>query len=496
MNKTKKIILAMTGLFIAAITGFITMHRSAEKTPAIHLTHPGYAAGPYRVQIRLQPKKPAVGNNRLILSLRDAKNRPVSDAQIEAHVEMPAMGSMPAMREPVSFTPGGNGVYQGRYQIPMTGLWPLTLHIDSSALGPAELSFDMSTSRPGLQLTTATPGTLSTESRKPRTVRQTGLAPFQVAERRRQLIGVTTARAIEKAMHRTIRTHARVDYNRSRFTDITLKYDAWIGRLNADFIGKPMHSGDTLFTVYSPELVSAQDEFLHSLHGKGHDRHSLQNAARQRLRQWDIDAAQIRSLAKRGRVHEYLPIASPVDGTVIEKNIAMGSAVKAGTRLLRLADLSTVWVEGEIYEADFPWLETGLMADISLPDIPGQTYSAAVSFISPVLQEKTRTVIIRVELANPEGRLRPGMFASMAIDIDLGTRLVVPEQAVIYAGEQRIVFVDLGDGRLQPRKIKTGLRNVDEIEVLTGLSSGESIVTSGNFLIASESKMKAGLAQW
>ena len=257
-----------------------------------------------------------------------------------------------------------------------------------------------------------------------------------------------------------------------------------------------MHRGEILFSVYSPELVSAQDEFLHSLHGKGSGRYNLQNAARQRLGQWDIDAAQIRSLAKRGRVQEYLPIASPVDGTVIEKNIAMGSAVKAGTRLLRLADLSTVWVEGEVYEADFPWLETGLTADISLPDIPGRTYSAAVSFISPVLQEKTRTVIIRVELANPKGRLRPGMYARMALDIDLGTRLVVPEQAVIYAGERRIVFVDLGDGRLQPRKIKTGLRNDDEIEVLSGLSSGDSIVTSGNFLIAAESKMKAGLAQW
>ncbi len=162
MNKTKKITLAMTGLCIAAVMGFLAMHRSAEKTTAMHLTDPGYAAGPYRVRILLQPEKPAVGNNILILSLHDAEDHPVSDARIEAYVEMPAMGSMPAMREPVSVAPGGNGVYQGHYQIPMTGLWPLTLHIDSSALRAAELSFDMSTSRPGLQLTTATPGAAST----------------------------------------------------------------------------------------------------------------------------------------------------------------------------------------------------------------------------------------------------------------------------------------------------------------------------------------------
>ena len=164
--------------------------------------------------------------------------------------------------------------------------------------------------------------------------------------------------------------------------------------------------------------------------------------------------------------------------------------------MLRLADLSTVWVEGEIYESDLSWVKVGMEAHITLPELPESSYTAVVKFIDSVLSPKTHSAVIRVQLANADGLLRPGMFASMNLQVDLGERLVVPEQAVIFSGDQRIVFIDKGNGRLLPSKIKTGLRNKDMIEVVDGLKLGDIIVTSGNFLIAAESKLKAGLAQW
>jgi Cu(I)/Ag(I) efflux system membrane fusion protein len=222
----------------------------------------------------------------------------------------------------------------------------------------------------------------------------------------------------------------------------------------------------------------------------------LRKAARRRLALWDINTAQIKALEKRGRAIEYLAIASPVNGTIIEKNIVVGSAVKAGTRLLRLADLSTVWVEGEVYESDLPWIKVGMPARIMLPELAERSNTANVTFINPLLNPQTRSAIIRVQLDNTDGLLRPDMFATLWLQVDLGERLVVPEQAVIYSGEQRIVFVDKGNDRLLPVKITTGVRNADMIEVLNGLVEGDIIVSSGNFLIAAESKLKAGLAQW
>jgi len=313
---------------------------------------------------------------------------------------------------------------------------------------------------------------------------------------RRQLIGVTTGIVEKRPLTKIIRAAGEIRVDETQLTDISLKFDGWIGSLYADYLGAPVRKGQTLFTVFSPELVSAQDEYLDALRRNNTGLSALRNAARRRLNLWGIGPTQIRALEKRGKVAEYLPIPSPVTGVVIEKSIVSGTAVKAGAQLLRIADLSTVWVEGQIYESELPWVRVGMGAEVVLIDIPGRSFPAKVTFISPYLEGETRTAHIRVELSNPEGILRPDMYARLNLKIDLGQRLVVPEEAVLFAGESRIVFLDLGDGRLQPRKIKTGLRNADFIEVLAGLSAGDIVVTSGNFLISAESKLKAGIDQW
>lgn len=493
MKAINKISLGVFAFLLLMVITTLFVSETTETTIKLQNIGQTYLAGNYQIQIKLKPEKPKIGNNQLTLLIRDQNEQPVTDINIEAYAEMPAMGSMQAMHEVISIENSGTGLYQGHYSLPMNGSWPLSITINSAKQGKAEALFDMNTSRSGVKLIRATPSELA-QQLLPSTETVQKLAAFNVDSYRRQLIGVTTSKVVFQKMIKTIDAAARVVYDRSKFTDIALQYDVWIGKLIADYLGKPTHKGETLFTVYSPELVSAQDEYLDSL--KQHHSHGLRKATRKRLTRWGIHSAQIKALQQRGRTIDYLPILSPVNGTVIEKNIVTGSAAKAGSRILRLADLSTIWVEGEVYESDLPWLKVGMETKITLPELPEHSYTATVNYIDSVLNPQTHSAVIRVQLSNDDGLLRPNMFANMRLLVDLGKRMIVPEQAVIYSGNQRIVFIDQGNGRLLPKKIKTGVRNQDMIEVLDGLALGDVIVTSGNFLIAAESKLKAGLAQW
>jgi Cu(I)/Ag(I) efflux system membrane fusion protein len=297
-------------------------------------------------------------------------------------------------------------------------------------------------------------------------------------------------------MPKNIAANAQISYDETGLSDINLKFDGWIGQLNADYVGKQVKKGQPLFTVYSPELISTQDEYLHSLKRSQAGHNSLKAAAVRRLSLWGLNRTQIIALGKRGHSVEYVPFLSPITGTIIEKNIVSGSAFKASSKLLRIADLSTVWVDGHVYAADLPWLKTGMTAQVIQDDSSNNHFTGNVTFIEPFVENETRAARVRVELANPDGFLRPEQYVRLELQVDLGKRLVVPEQAVVFTGKNRIVFLDMGDGRLQARKIKTGVRNNDFIEVVEGLDHGDVIVSSGNFLIASESKLKLGLEQW
>ena len=459
-----------------------------------------YFSGPFKIQLVINPEQPRVGKNQLKIILRDKDDQPVNHASIKAVAEMPAMGSMPTMYAPAEISTAPSGLYQGQFELPMMGAWPLTLTIDAGAQGQAQISFDMGTSRKGLTFSSATPSTFAAQSGNQGGSQSSSgslqAKSFKVDSYRRQLIGVTTEEVICMDMTKSIHANAQITYDQTHLTDINLKFDGWIDQLNADYIGKHVKKGQVLFTVYSPELVSSQDEYLHSFNRSQTGRDSLKAAAARRLSLWGINRTQIRALERRGRALEYLPILSPISGTIIEKNIISGSAFKASAKLLRLADLSTVWVEGQVYEADLPWIELGMTAQVILENKPDTPYTGKVTFIEPFLENETRTARVRVELANPDGVLRPDQYVHLQLQVELGRRIVVPEQAVVFSGENRVVFVDLGEGRLQAQKIKIGVRNDDYIEVLDGLNYGDTIVTSGNFLIASESKLKAGDGVW
>jgi len=443
-----------------------------------------FAAGPYKVRVEVNPETIKVGRNHLTLWVQDKNGKPIRGATLKAVAVMPGMGSMPAMYAPAEMTETKPGRYEGEFEPSMGGEWPLTIDITTAA-GSGEISFDLATGRKGLRCSTCG-GNAGGQANMPGTI--------HVDPARRQLIGITTGRVKQKNLRITIRAAGSVTYDETQLSDVTLKFNGWIGKLYANAVGKPVKKGQPLFTVYSPDLLAAQEEYLETL--KRSTSGKLRKAAYRRLRLWNISKQQILQLEKRGKAQEYVPILAPTNGVVIDKNIVAGTAFRAGQRLLRLADLSRVWVEAQVYDYELPLIKTGMKAKVVLPELQDREYPSTVDFVYPFMEGDTRTARVRVVIENADGFLRPDMYAHIHLKAKLGKRLVVPESAVLYAGQSRVVFLDLSDGRLAPRKIKTGQRNRKWIEVLEGLQEGDEVVTSGNFLIAAESKLKAGVEQW
>jgi len=445
-----------------------------------------FDVGPFKVRAVVDPEAPKVGKNRVTIWVQDETGKPLNGATLKVVAVMPAMGSMPAMYAPAEMSETESGQYEGVFEPSMGGEWPLTIDIETDT-GKGSITFDLATGRKGLRC--ATCGGAGADV--PGTVR--------VDPARRQLIGITTGRVKQKKLRITTRAVGAVTYDETRLRDVALKFNGWIGELYADAIGKPVEKGKPLFTVYSPELLAAQEEYLETLRRvsskAGHGQQRLE-AARRRLRLWDLTAAQIERLEKRGKAQEYVPILAPASGVVIDKQVVEGSAFKTGQLLLRVADLSQVWVEAQVYDYELPLIKTGMKAKVVLPELQDRDYPATIDYIYPFMEGDTRTARVRVVLDNRDGSLRPQMYAHIHLKAKLDKRLVVPESAVLYTGQSRVVFLDLGDGRLAPRKIKTGQRSRKWIEVLEGLEAGDTVVTSGNFLIAAESKLKAGVESW
>ena len=321
---------------------------------------------------------------------------------------------------------------------------------------------------------------------------------------RRQTIGVETAPVERRSLDVTVRAVGRVVYDETRLTDVSLKLGGWIGELYANSQGQFVRQGEPLFTVYSPDLYAAQSELLAAAVSQTAARETavparvdyLVDASRRRLRLWDLSEAQIDQILRRGRALEYVPILSPISGYVIEKNVVRGGSIEPGARLFRIAELDRVWVEAEIYESDLGLVMVGDTVVVKLPYVRGRTFSGTIAFVYPYLDQGARTGRVRVSLENPDLELKPDMYADVEIEKSLGDRLVIAHDAVLAAGRRSFVFVDLGEGRLQPRAIEVGRRAGEWVEVLDGLAVGEVVVTSGNFLVAAESRLRLDMEHW
>lgn len=312
----------------------------------------------------------------------------------------------------------------------------------------------------------------------------------------RQNMGLRTAPVERGELVNTIRTYGHITYDETSTTVISPKFSGWIDRVYVDFTGQQVEKGEKLFEIYSPELFTAQEEYLvayRSLqHLEGTETKGLLESARQRLLNWDVPASEIREIEQTMRVKKNLTIRSPFTGVVTMYKAREGTYAKPGDPLYQISDLSTVWVEAHIYEYELPWVEKGQEAVMTLPYLPGKRFTGTVAYVYPYLQKETRDVVVRLEFANPDYVLKPEMYADVKILVgSRGEGLIIPSEAVIRSGERNLVFVDRGNGKFSPREVRLGLSlEGGRVQVLEGLAPNERIVTSGQFLLDSESKLK------
>lgn len=497
-------------------------------------------AGALRFRVAAPDGPPRTGSNALRIEIEDEAGNPVEDADVAVRWSMAAMGAMPAMQGTVASEKSGAGVYMADVDLEMNGTWQLEIEARRPSREPEVLIGTLATGRAQIELEST--GQVSPEGAGPAahehgddeishwtcpmhpSVQEKGpgacpicgmdlvsvtrselkTGDVRIDAQRRQEIGVRTGTVERGPLVVPVRAVGRVTVDERRIEDVSLKVRGWITKLHANALGDPVRAGGPLFELYSPELLTAQQEYLHarrSMEGSssvdGSKRmDTLVRAARTRLLLWDIADEDFAALDRRGEASESLTIRSPVTGFVIEKNVVEGGAVEPGARLFRIAPLDWVWVEAGVYENQMELVHPGQSVRISLPYMADRRLEGRISYVYPTLDGETRTARVRIELPNPDLALRPDMYANVEFSADLGERTLVSASAVLYAGPRRIVFVDMGDGRLRPREVRIGVGNGDVYEVLEGLEPGEQIVLSGNYLVASESRLKSALTQW
>ncbi len=319
-----------------------------------------------------------------------------------------------------------------------------------------------------------------------------------------QNMGVRLGRVQKKALSKTIRTFGTITTDETGLYSVNTKFNGWIEALYVDFVGERVEKGQPLFDIYSPDLLTAQQEYLIAVQRqeglksgarKGDNR--LLEASRTRLAYWDLTDEQIAHLEAAGEIQKTVTIFSPASGVVVKKNALKGHYVKAGEHQYEIADLSTIWVDVDIYEYELPWVHKGMPAEMDLAYTPGKRYFGEVLFIYPYLDPKTRTARLRLSFPNPDDKLKPGMYANVYLKNTLpGERLVVPQEAVIDSGVRKRVFVSRGKGKFEPREVTLGVEGNDyTFEVIDGLEAGDEIVLSGQFLFDSESRLKEAIAK-
>jgi Cu(I)/Ag(I) efflux system membrane fusion protein len=316
---------------------------------------------------------------------------------------------------------------------------------------------------------------------------------FTMSPQSQQLIGVATGVVERRSIGRTIRTNVRIAADETRLAKVTTKFDGYIEQLYVNFTGQAVRKGQPLFTIYSPDLLAAQQEYLLAVHASTHVP-GLLDASRQRLHLWDISDAELRQLERTGTPKKSLTISSPVSGVVTQKMAVAGARVMAGEPLYDIANLDHVWALADVYESELPYVHNGAAATVT---ILGRPYTGRVTFIAPTVNEMTRTVTVRIELPNGDRALKPEMFGEAMIAEPQRDALVVPDSAVLQSGARNLVFVVNGSNgsNVEPREVQVGAKTDNYYEIRSGVTEGEKVATQANFLIDSESRLKSAVAQ-
>lgn len=348
-----------------------------------------------------------------------------------------------------------------------------------------------------------------------------GEAPtVEISTDSQKLIGVRTIEAVVKPVTKVIRTVGRIEYDERRISTVNTKYEGWIEKLYVNFTGRPVKKGEALADIYSPELYATQQELINAVrwkrestsrngqtlseHGServgglgkdigsmlARDAESVIEAARQRLRLWDLTETQIKTIEATGKPVRTFGIFSPASGYILQKAAVQGMKVMPGEKLFDIADLSSVWVIADVYEYDLPFVKEGQNASLSLSYFPEKEFSARIDYVYPALSAETKTAKVRLTLPNPGGLLKPQMFTNVSLRMNLGRRLVIPEEAVIDTGVRQVVYVDKGEDNFEPREVMIGMKADGMVEITRGLKAGERVASAANFLIDSEAQLK------
>jgi len=332
-----------------------------------------------------------------------------------------------------------------------------------------------------------------------------GRSVVTLSPERRALLGVRTEEVRDARIDRTIRAVGRVAADERRLAHVHTKFEGYVERLYVDFTGKFVKKGDPLLAIYSPELVATQQEYLLALRAQkqlgasqipsvAQGGANLAEAARERLRLWDISPADIAEIERTGTVRRAFDLHADVSGFVTVKNVVQGMRVMPADTVFEIADLSHVWVLADVYESELRSVRPGMAATMTLTYQPGREWRGQVSYIAPTVNPTTRTIEVRIDVPNQGGALKPDMFADVLFRVDEGVGLVVPDSAVIDTGDRRLVFIDHPDGTIEPRTVDIGAKLADGYQVLRGLAKGDRVVISANFLLDSESSLKAALS--
>jgi membrane fusion protein, copper/silver efflux system len=329
-----------------------------------------------------------------------------------------------------------------------------------------------------------------------------GLVTVKIDPARQQLIGLVTAQVTQGPIGGALRTTGRVAADETRIHRVNVKFGGFVERVQADFVGQPVQRGEPLFSIYSPELLAAQEDLLLALRtqkdlasarGLAADGDDLVASARRKLQLWDVPAATVARIEQAGQAERTITVVSPTSGVVVKKEVVPGMRLEAGGMPYEIWDLSSVWVLADVYETDLRHVKVGAPATLTFKALLGKEYQGRVAFVDPVLEPKTRTAKVRVSLANPGALLKPEMFGEVILRTAPRQALRIPADAVIDSGTRSVVFVALGDGKFQPRVVRLGASDGDYVEVQDGLAVGDRIVTRANFLVDSESRLRASL---
>ena len=435
-----------------------------------------FAEAEVKVTFTQQPPAPEAGDNILDIKLQDEQGQALDKAEVHLNIWMPSMGTMPRMNARAKVAPQGSGVYRATYNLAMPGTWVVMISIDS---GGSKQTFNYT-------LTTGSAGLISNGAstvHAGESSAQTQVMP--VGEGRMQQIGVRFAEAKIVPITKSLRAAGLVEADNTKRTELTLRYSGYVERQFRGRVGDHVTAGTPLITVYSPELASAESEFLQS-HG-GDSGAALHQSTVERLRNLGLTATDISRVKKAN---------APQTGTILEVNVRDGASFGPGQSLYTIGDLSTAYVVGRVFQQDLVDLRVGQAVSLTLPEDEGRSYKGHVDLIYPSVSEGEGTGNVRVVADEPVPGLRPGLYVDLRLPIDLGSHLAVPTTAILYSGLHKYVFIDRGGGKLEPKEVTTGKSSEDWTEIRSGVNAGERVAASGTFLLSSEAQLQSALPKW